>query len=414
VDIFKKLEENISKKLDIKSKIYKPGWRKVLDSCYIPKNPVHREKEITTICDYLTDFISNEATGNILIYGNPGTGKTMSFLIAKNFMEKFFGDRGYDNFKIVYVSAKGSSVSNILVDICSALGVKVPARGYSIKDYLRIIFGNRGDTYLHICMDEFDNLLVDSRRKFEDIVYYLTRQDKVSATFITNKLDLAKEIKDARVLSSLDTLSTIYFESYNAEQCYDILKSRVDEAFVEGFIPEESLSLLAEHVANEGGDIRTGLSILIICGKYAEEKGLTRINPDVMSKIIELYSVKKDGENLINTLAISDKIILVAIYSLMLESRSYKVNSKDVFALQDYYRSILGLPSINRESFSVYLSRLHTAGVISIKRIGKGGGGQDSIIELRFPRESIKYMLQKDKSLEKLKSIVEFPNRARV
>jgi len=414
VDIFKKLEENISKKFDIKSKIYKPGWRKVLDSCYIPKNPIHREKEITSICDYLADFISNEATGNILIYGNPGTGKTMSFLIAKNFMEKFLRDRGYDNFKIVYVSAKGSSVSSILVDICSALGVKVPARGYSIKDYLRIIFESRDNTYLHICIDEFDNLLVDSRRKFEDIVYYLTRQDKVSATFITNKLDLAKEIKDARVLSSLDTLSTIYFESYNARQCYDILKSRVDEAFVEGFIPEESLKLLAEHVANEGGDIRTGLSILIICGKYAEEKGLTKISPDVMSKIIELYSIRKDGENLINTLAISDKVILVAIYTLMLENRVYKVHSKDVFALQDYYRSILGLPGITRESFSVYLSRLHTAGVISIRKIGKGGGGQDAMIELRFSRESIKYMLQKDENLKKLKSVLGLSNSVEV
>lgn len=407
---FKKLAENVSKKQSIKSKIYKPNWRKVLDSCYIPRNPRHREREITALCDHLIDFIKSGASGNILVYGNPGTGKTMSFLIAKQFVEKYLSEESGD-FKILHLVAKGSSITNILVDMCTSLGINVPARGYSMKDYLRIISRKAKDTYLHICIDEFDNLLADVRRKFEDVVYYLTRQENVSATFVTNKLDLAKEIRDARVLSSLDTLSTIYFESYNAQQCYDILKSRVAEAFADDFMSDDSLWLLAEHIANEGGDIRTGLSILVVCGKYAEEKGLTRITQEDMQKIIKTYSIEKDGENLINTLALSDKIVLAAIYTLMIENMTNIVNSKDVFAEQDYYRTLMGLPSISRESFSVYLSRLNTAGIISIKRVGKSGGGQEALIELRFPRESIRYMLQKDESLEKLRPHIKPPTR---
>jgi len=135
-----------------------------------------------------------------------------------------------------------------------------------------------------------------------------------------------------------------------------------------------------------------------------------------MYDIIQKHDILKDGEILISTLPISDKIVLSAIYTLLIENASDKVESKEVFAKQDYYRNVLGLSSINRESFSVYLTRLSTAGIIEIKKVGRGRRkGVDVHITLRYPRDAVKYMIFNDPELSKLKIVIqaEIENRMR-
>jgi Cdc6-like AAA superfamily ATPase len=88
--LVKDIEDEISKK----ESILKENWLKYLDFNYIPKNPKHREKEIKKISIRLIENIKQKSTGNLLIYGNPGTGKTMSFLIAKkNYRNNSFQER---------------------------------------------------------------------------------------------------------------------------------------------------------------------------------------------------------------------------------------------------------------------------------------------------------------------------------
>ncbi len=295
-----------------------------------------------------------------------------------------------------------------MYDICSALNIKVPKRGISFKEYFSFVeeFIDKG-YYIHICVDEFDNLLRDNRKNYESLLYYLTRTSGLSATLITNKIDLAKEITDARVLSSLDTLNAIYFKSYTKEQCRDILEDRIKLAFREGFITDEALDVLATYVAGEGGDIRKGLSILRFCGSYAEKNDISKIDGKTMHDIIQKHNILKDGEALITTLPLSDKIVLAAVYTLLMENATENVDSRDVFARQDYYRKLLRLSSINRDSFSVYLTRLSTAGIIEIKRVSRGKNrGVESYIILRYPRDAVKYMIHNDPELSKLKDII--------
>lgn len=410
MEFIDELKREVNQELEHRRSIFKPNWEKYLDFDYIPKNPLHRKEEIKDISIKLIDSITQKTTRNILIYGNPGTGKTMCFkiamIVAEDYLKK---NKGLDNFKIVYVRATGSGVSQTMYDICKNLGINVPKRGISFKEYISYLeefIGNR-DMYIHICIDEFDNLLKDARRGYENLLYYLTRTSGLSCTLITNKINLAKEISDARVLSSLDTLNAIYFKSYTKEQCRDILEDRIELAFRDGFITDEALEVLATHVAEEGGDIRKGLSILRFCGTFAEKKNIYEINRETMQEIIQKHNILKDGEALILTLSLSDKIVLAAIYSLMMENLAEYVDSGDVFAKQDYFRKMLKLPSINRDTLSVYLTRLSTAGVIEIRRVSRGRNkGINSLITLRYPRDAVRYMIHNDPSLSKLRSLI--------
>lgn len=398
----------IEKELEIKKEIFKPNWSRYLDYDYIPPKPMYREQEIKEIISRIVDFIMGRATGNIIIYGLPGTGKTMSFLVAMKFLDQYIKKKNYKNVKIIYSKAKGAGISALMVDICSNLNVNVPRRGFSFKEYFREVEKFvENNWYLHICIDEFDNLLLDSKKKFEDLLYYFTRSKNISTTIITNKVDLAREITDARVLSSLDTLNVVPFKSYNKKQCYDILKERVDLAFVDGFLPHESLEHIAEYVAREGGDIRTGLALLRFCGKYAENAGIKVLNKEKVFDLITKYGILRDGELLKNTLSLSEKLAIIAVYDLSLNLRTDVVDASDVYATQDYYRSILKLPGVNRDSFSVYLTRLSTTGLIDIIKKGYGRGkGTKSNIKLKVSRDAVKYLLFEDPDTAPLREYV--------
>ena len=405
-----RLLESVKNELEKQKQIYKQDGRKYIDTEYVPQDPKHREKEITQISKQIIEFIINRVSGSFLIYGNSGTGKTMSFKVAMSVAQAYLpkSDSDQKDYMVIFVTAKGTDITPLMTEICRSLDIKAPSRGISFKDYINLIKERLKKMYIHICIDEFDNLLLSrTREKAEDLIYYFTRTEKLSLTIITNRINLAKEIQDARVFSSLNTLNSINFRDYDPAQCYDILKERTNMAFNPNFIHDNVLQTLSKHIAIEGGDIRKGLSVLGLCAKYAEESNILTITPEIMTDIIEKYDILKDGENL-RRLSISGQLILAAIYSLLLTNRCNTLDSKDIFAKQDYYRSTLNMPGISRESHSVYLTKINTSGIISTARSSKGGReGTSMHITLRYPRDAIKYMLNEETEMQRVRETIE-------
>jgi Cdc6-like AAA superfamily ATPase len=398
-----KIIESVKNELEKQKYIYKEGGRKFIDTEYIPQNPKHREKEITQMSKQIIEFILNGVSGSLLIYGNSGTGKTMSFKVAMKVTKAYMEELNKKDFRVLFITAKGTDITPLMSEICRELDIKAPSRGISFKDYINLIRQKLEQTYVHICIDEFDNLLLSrTKDKAEDLIYYFTRTEKLSLTIITNRINLAKEIQDARVFSSLNTLNTINFGDYGSEQCYEILLERTNMAFNSNFIPDKVLQTLSKHISIEGGDIRKGLSVLGLCAKYAEDCSVFSITPEIIKDIIEKYDILKDGENL-RKISISGQLILASMYSLLLTNKNDKLDSKDIFAKQDYFRSILAMPGISRESHSVYLTKLSTSGIISTTRNSKGGReGTTMLITLRYPRDAIKYMLHEEIELQNI------------
>ncbi len=136
MEFLDELKKELDQELEHRRSIFKPNWEKYLDFDYIPKNPLHRKEEIKDISIKLIDSITQRITRNILIYGNPGTGKTMCFKIAMTVAEDYLREKGLENFKIIYVRATGSRVSQAMYDICKNLGINAPKRGISFKEYI--------------------------------------------------------------------------------------------------------------------------------------------------------------------------------------------------------------------------------------------------------------------------------------
>jgi cell division control protein 6 len=410
------LEESLLSRLKrsekVLFKVFKsPNWTTYLDYSYLPQNPKHREEEIADISFRIAHLILGKASGNMVIHGGSGTGKTMSFLIAKRVVEKYLKEKGIEDYRIVYVAATGRW-SALLNSVCKHLGLTLPERGISLSEYFEKIKEIAKNTYIHLCIDDFDKLFelepkVRSKAQTEDMLYILTRTANISFTLITNKVDLTKVIDDSRVLSSLDTLNTIYFKPYTFEQCRDILLDRLQLVFNEGVFDDKALDVLASHIAKEGGDIRRGLDLLRFCGEYLVKNGLTHIDSELMKRLIYIYDVMSDGQKLIETLTVSDKLVLIAIYHLLSELKTNVLYTGDIFAKQDYYRRVMGMPSIGRKTFSVYLTKLSTLGIIDIKRKWvRGSNGPKAFIQLNYPLSAVRYMIENDPALRPINTII--------
>lgn len=396
------LKKKLETKIDKGSEFLKPQWRTYLAFSYLPPNPKFREKEIEDIALKIIDNVRYRSTRNILIFGPSGSGKTMSFRVASYLADDILKDRNVGDYRIIYVRT-GRPISTA-AEICEKIGEDVPKTGFSLEDYLKKIEKSSENIYIHVCLDEFDNLLTN-RKYFEKFLYFFTRTENLSATFITNRLNIVKEIGDPRIISSFDQFNSIQFLQYNEEQVRDILQDRIELAFVEGAILQEALALLSKTIANGGGDIRKGLSILQLCGDYILSTG-ERITEEIMAKLIQEHEILADVRRLIS-LPLSDKIILAAIYSIYIAEHNENIRTDYVFAEQDYFRKVLELESISQESFSVYLTRLVSYGIISIKKqgLGKGKGGA-SYIRLRYSDSVLRRMLETDSSLKKILEII--------
>jgi len=63
--------------------------------------------------------------------------------------------------------------------------------------------------------------------------------------------------------------------------------------------------------------------------------------------------------------------------------------------------------SISRQSFSVYLTRLSTMGIIEVRKVWKSKkDGPRSYIYLKYPIDAVRYMLENDPSLSSLAKYV--------
>jgi cell division control protein 6 len=76
---------------------------------------------------------------------------------------------------------------------------------------------------------------------------------------------------------------TLRFNSYNAPQLQKILKTRVEQAFKPGTVPDDVIEEIAEQVADNSGDCRKALEILLRAGRKADKKGVSVVSVDDIS-----------------------------------------------------------------------------------------------------------------------------------
>ena len=159
----------------------------ILRHDYIPDKILHRDGQQELVTQSLIPLYQKSIPPNLLVYGKPGTGKT---LVVKKVLGQIQNrvDKNAYQIKIVFTNAKDqSNLYNVLVDLGRQLGLKskkttddklwLPSTGLSISEvFNRILYTiekNKINTVFVI--DEIDHLakLVDKTGK--DILYSITR-----------------------------------------------------------------------------------------------------------------------------------------------------------------------------------------------------------------------------------------------
>jgi cell division control protein 6 len=368
-----------------------------LDISYVPYRLPHRDSELRLLTEFFSFMLQSpgKMAQRVLITGDVGTGKTV---LSQRFGADIIREANKHaiNLRCVHVNCREyhGNLFLILYHVVSTFHPNFPRRGYSAEELLRILMQilDEENVYVILTLDEFDSLVL---KEGSEAVYKLTRLQEIRQNK-PQRLSLVCILRDLKAIEKLDasTRSTLQsnivgLESYSRQQLCDILSDRVSLAFKPMTVPEDTLSLIAELAASEGGNARFGIELLWRAGKYAnaEEKGT--VSPELVRKAVSsiVPAMRKSD---LSFLGLHEKLFLVGV------ARFLKESQKACASLAEAERAY----AIVCEEFSAqphshtqlwkYLHNLSVAGIVKTEVSSTGSRGRSTLIYLpRIPVEEL-------------------------
>lgn len=253
---------------------------------YTPKNLVGRDEELDQYHAALQPVINGETPSNIFLYGKSGVGKTAA---TRFLMKQLRRDvKKYDDISlnVIEINCDGLNSSyQVAIRIINKIrgsGDRISETGYPqsrVYNFLWKELDKLGGTVL-IALDEVDHINDDS------ILYQIPRarsngyiqQAKIGLIGISNDLTFHDSLS-AKVRSSLCE-KEVSFPPYNANELQQVLKQREKVAFHEDALSEEVIPLCAAYGAQDAGDARQALDLLLEAGDLARMEEDDRITED--------------------------------------------------------------------------------------------------------------------------------------
>jgi len=379
--------------------------RNLLSPHYTPLELPFREHQIKQISHILGQTLHNKKSDNLFIYGKTGTGKTST---TKNVMKQLVEFSSAKNIKVegIYINCRNhNSKYRALIKIVKDLYPEGNFMGFSAAFiYEKLVGYVRAGKQLVIVLDE-----VDKVKDLDELIYALTRSndeiDKggITVVGISNNL-MFKDRLDPRTKSSLCEQEMV-FPPYNAEELKEILKRRAEHAFKKDVVEDSALSLAAAFAAQESGDARTAVMLLLRAGEVADRKGIEKITDEEVKKAKN----KVEEElilNMVSTLPEQQQLVLYAISVLSLEKRGIRkitgqLEEGVLFSgeIYDEYERIakkIGKDVVSARWYREYISELEMYGLILSTNSGKGIKGQTRLIKLGFDARKIRQLLEKE------------------
>jgi len=379
--------------------------RNVLSPHFIPETLPHREEQIDKMMITLAPVLKQKKIHNLFLYGKTGTGKTSSTKYVIN--------------KLLVAKEKYNSAVDTLYVNCRILNTKYQVMlkcanyckpdekfiGYpfaAIYDQLMKYISEK-KTSMIVVLDE-----VDKVKDVDDLMYTLTRiNDELQAGHcaiigITNNITL-KEKLDPRSKSTLCEEEFV-FSPYNADQLYDILNKRIENAFVKGAVEDSAVNLAAAMAAQESGDARYALKLILKAGEIVDNSERKKVVDGDIKK------ARKGVEDeivtdIMETLPKHQKIVLYSIAKLITRGVKYDrltgtgadkvLFSGDVY---DSYRRVCKKMELSARSarwVREYVNDLEMLGLVTTNLSGKGVRGTTTLVRLAHPPEYIMGVLER-------------------
>ncbi len=376
--------------------------RTILHHTFIPNNIHHRDLEQEKVTQSLLPILKQFRPSNILIYGKPGTGKT---LVVRRVLSKIQERVEKTNFpiRLVYGNSKEeTTLYGLLVDFGRQLGLsekELPTTGLSIsevfKRLLRIINKNSLNTVFII--DEIDFLAHLVSKSKNDILYQLTRSNdrikngSLSLIGISNDLTF-KDRLDPRVISSLGE-EEIVFTNYSVNQIHKILEDRIQLAFVEGAVEEPALNLCAAMAGREHGDARRAIDLLRVAGEIAEREQEEKVSEEHIRRASQKMEEDKETAAL-QSYPLHEKLIILAVM------RAGGSSTGEIFTAYKELCKSVRQKELTQRRMTQMLSDIELSGIISGRIVHQGIHGRTKKFKLTISPETIKQTLKKDLILE--------------
>ena len=378
--------------------------RDVLHHSHIPDAIQHRDAEQTQVTQSLLPIIRGSRPSNLLVYGKPGTGKT---LVVRKVILKIQEGVKRRNFpiKLVYTNSKvETTLYGLLVSFGRQLGMddkELPWTGISISALFTRILSKieRDSINVVLVIDEIDFLAKIVSKGSKDILYHVTRANERlqsgSLTFvgISNNLTF-KDILDPRVISSLSE-EEIVFPNYTIEQLRTIILERIKVAFNSGVVEESASNLCATLAGREHGDARRAIDLIRVAGEIAERDQSTSVIGDHIHTAFE--KIEEDKETTaIKSYPLHEKLVLAAVM---------RANGSTTGGIYNTYKGLckgVRQKELSQRRITQMLSEIEMSGLISGRLVHQGIHGNTKKFKLTISPDLVRDTLRQDATFEEM------------
>ena len=383
--------------------------RDVLHFDHIPEKILHRDPEQELIVQTLIPILLGSLPSNLLVYGKPGTGKT---LVIKKVLSKIQKrvEEGSFPIKLAYTNAKHeSTLSGLLVDFGRQLGLSsqktkdgkmwIPDTGLSTSEvFNRILYIiSKHEINVVLVIDEIDYLAELIQKTGKDTLYSITRANERletgSLTLVGVSNDLTfKERLDPRVISSLSE-EEVVFTNYNLEQIKQILKARIQIAFSEGIVKDAALNLCSAMASRESGDARRAIDLLRVASEIAERTQMSNVVEEHVRQASEKIEENKEIVAL-KSYPLHEKLLILAVM------KSSEISTGETYLTYKALCKEIRQKELTQRRVTQMLSEIEMSGIISGRIVHQGTHGNTKKFKITISPDIIKNTFKDELTLQ--------------
>ncbi len=365
--------------------------RKAFDHAFEPARLPHREHELDSLVRNLVDALNGHIPSNMLLYGVPGSGKT----VVTRFVLSQLREKGLEMGQTVQtyeincrnVDTKYRVVQTIATQLAQRGDPPVPFTGWPTDRVLETVVSRMsrlGGVHI-IVLDEVDNL-VD--KGGDDLLYALTSlntllgKGRCSIIGISNDLHFTQHL-DPRVSSRLSQ-EDVVFHPYVATEIQNILNERAEMGIKGGVLEEGVIKLCSALAAQEHGDARRAMDLLRISVQKAEQRSQSMVD----TKHVRLAQSQLEYDQVtpvIKTLPLHQKLVLFSI-CLNEDNGLRNISTGEVYRTYSEACSKIGTEPLTTRRVSSLLNELDTMGLIMARNVSKGRGGRSKQVNSAIPK----------------------------
>jgi cell division control protein 6 len=381
--------------------------RKAFDHAFEPSKLPHREQEVESLVRNLVDALNGHIPSNMLLYGVPGSGKTVvTRFVLSQLLEK--GKQMGHPVQTYEVNCRNVDTKyRVVQTLASQLKQRgdypIPFTGWPTDRVLETLIermDRRGGVHI-LVLDEIDNLVAKAG---SDLLYSLTNLNTILKNArcciigISNDLNFTQEL-DPRVSSRLSQEDVI-FHPYGAQEIQDILQERVRMGLRINSLEGGVIPLCSALAAQEHGDARRALDLLRISVQKAEQRSQTKVDP----KHVRLAQSQLEHDQVtpvLRTLPLHQKLVLFCII-INEENGLRNISTGEIFRTYAQACMKISIEPLTPRRISALLNELDTLGLIMARNVSKGRGGRSKQVNSAIPKtiDPIKVLSHNDPQIE--------------